>query len=226
MEVVSPLCPITVNSATGTTQTYYAKVDTPLDMPNSTYFYTDIYNYNNAVVKSLQNWWYSEDGRMKSLVSGDYLAGSAGNPVAGLGRNVQDLVRAYFAISSPYGMGPAEGFAVLPYRWPATYTASQPSQEITSSQWMTPKAGLPTFVRVVPQLNETGVSVGLNWYFDGNRLIDSVRTTNPLNPVYWTARTYTAKVPRPGTHTWKVVMTYGVTPPLRTQTVTWTQTWY
>jgi hypothetical protein len=224
MAVTSPVCPVTIHSSTGEVQTYTANVAAPIDMPSATYFYTDIYNVQTVLVKGLQNWWYNEAGLAKSLVSGNYVAGSGGFPIGAV--KIQDVGRAYFAVTAAYGVGPADGRAMLPYRWPTQFSSSAPSQKLTASQWETPKVGNTSFLRVVPQFDESLMQVSFKWYFDGKRIVDTAKSFDPRTPVYWNARTYTAKVWTRGTHTWKVDMEWGSYPNIGTKTITWSQTWY
>jgi hypothetical protein len=193
----------------------------PIDMP-ATSLNLDFFNTTGGPVGGsvVANWQTYSSTQAVAYANNYYDAGVAGFP-AGMAV-IQDQGRASF-YSTLFYPAPnyTQAFALLPYR----VSSGGPSQKVTASASAHPLAGKETYVRVVPQFDESGVSVGFKWYFDGRRLLDSVQS-RPLNPVYWTQRWFRAKGVSAGTHTWQVDMTYGTIPPLTTKTLTWTQRWY
>lgn len=155
--------------------------------------------------------------------SGSYPGGLAGLNIAGA---VNDIGMAEFVVAPQYGTA-ASAEALLRYKFtaPALQTV-----KLTPSFSTKTRSGVPTWLAVVPQIDETYYnSRSYEWYFDNKRVIDTVATRDPRYPVY-PSNWFQARVNSPGTHTWKVILKYAHWPnPIPNQqytvTKTWTQTW-
>ena len=221
MQVSAPICPVMIPSSK--LVFFSTSTTAPSNMPRpETSYYTDFFDAASARLESFVSpWFYQGNNRNVANTTGYYTAGRAGFPAGAI--NIQDVAKAGFSTTPAYGSATAIGYALLPYK----FTGTTPAIKMSASVWNQPKVGNTSFLRVVPQINESSLPVrSFSWQFDGKPVVDTAVSRDPRYPIYWSARVYRAKVSTRGTHVWKVSMTYGTWPNELSATITWNQTWY
>jgi hypothetical protein len=224
-DVQQPYCPVTVGSP-GEVHSFASYVYAPTAMPAGNIL-ADFYDANASYRSSIGGfgWGYSSSTEQRNYVAGGYAAALLWDSYY---PNLQDYAITGFPVTAAYSPPTqAAGLVLLPYHLSPPVSPTPQGRQATVSRLPTtnnPIHGVPTIERIVPQINEAIYPVTrFDWYFDGVTVLDSAQSYgfNRISP----GRVFTAKVPQPGTHTWRVVMTYGSWPASYTSAVTWTQTW-